>query len=705
MDDVSKAKSVKLTQDEPLSKEDFLKVAKDRFKLCLEAEAESRREELDDVKFMVGDQWPLNIKSERQRDMRPCLTINQCPQYVRGITNDQRQNRPAVKVNPADDKASLDTATILQGMVRHIEYASDGDIAIDTAEEWAVKSGLGYFALCTDYASPLSFQQEIKFRQLDDRFAVFTDPYWTKPDGSDMQFGFIVSDPSREEFLTEFPTSELSEMSDWEAMGVNSPNWFTKNTCRIAEYYYKTYEDVEVVLLSDGREVERDDIDKLPEGLADGVREVSKRIAKKPKIKWAKINGVEILEENEILGEYIPIIPVIGEKQVVDNKKVYAGIIRHLKDPQRMYNYFASAETEAIALAPRAPYVGAAGQFEGHEEKWQTANTKNHAFLEYNPQSLNGKDAPPPQRNVAEPAVQAITQAMVQRAQEMKATTGMYDAALGKQSNEIAGVAIQRRIQQSNLATFHFIDNLARSQRHAGRIMLSWIPKIYNTAQAVRIIGDDGEVDFAKINQIFEEGGENKSHFLDQGRYDCTVSTGPSYQTKRQEAVASMLDLARSLPQAMQVGLDLLVRNMDWPGAQEIADRIKKTLPPQLVDDKSQPIPPEAQQQMSHMNQMIQQLIKQNQEYMQIIGTKQVEAQSKEKIEKLKAQTQLQTEWMKHHAKDSQIQFQAENDLIHKSIDQSLPINGAGGLPAATPSMNNGTGPSLPGQTMGGQNG
>ena len=687
----------------------------------MESEAASREEELDDIKFFCGDQWPLNVKSDRLRDKRPCLTVNQIPQFVRQVTNDERQNRPSVKVNPVDDKATIETAEILEGMTRHIEYASCGDIAIDTAAEWAAKSGIGYYALQTDYVHSMSFQQEIQFRTILDRFCVYTDPYWSMPDGSDMQWGFIVSDPSRDEFKAEYPNAKLNEVSSWEGLNSHTPNWFTKNTCKVAEYYYKTYEEVEIHLLSDGTEVEAEDLDELPDtkkdkdgyyNLKDGRRSTSKRTTQKIIVHWAKINGIEILDETEILGEYIPIIPVIGEVQIVEGKKVYAGITRQLKDPQRMYNYFASAETEAIALAPRAPFVAAAGQIEGFEEQWQMANVKNIPVLQYKPKAIDGTPCPPPQRQVAEPAVQAITQAMQMRANEMKATTGIYDPTLGKQTNEMSGVAIQRRINQSGTATFHYSDNLSRSQRHGGRIMLCWIPKVYNKAQAVRIIGDDGSVDFAKVNQIFDEGGESKSHFLDHGQYDCTISTGPSYQTKRQEAVASMLDLARAMPQSMQFGLDLLVRNMDWPGSQEIADRIKKMLPPQLVNDND-PVPPAAQAQMKQMNQMVQVLSKQNQEYMDLIKNKSLELASKEKIAAMEQKTQLAIELMKHDQKDAALIFQAEQDHIDRQlamdqqqmenqINQTQLNNGAGPQGTGAP-QNMPTGAASPGQSMGAQ--
>lgn len=699
MSDDTQELSEKLISGEKLTEEQFINIARERFELAAEAEATSRMEELDDEKFMVGDQWPLNVKSDRLRDNRPCLTVNQIPQFVRQITNDQRQNRPAIKVNPIDEKADFDTAKVLEGIVRHIEYASCADIAVDTAFECAVRSGLGYFGLTTDYADSRSFKQEIKFRQFKDRKAVYTDPYWECPDGSDMQWGFIVSDPSRDEFTAEYPDSDASSIADWESLGESPMGWFTKSTCRVAEYYYKTYEECDLCLLSDDTEVEKEDIDKLPDGLPDGITIVSERKGIKTSVYWAKINGLEILDQTKIHGEYIPIFPVIGEEYMLDNKKVYAGIVRNLKDPQRMYNYFASAETEAIALAPKAPFIGAKGQFEGAEDKWQQANTKNQPYLEYNTISINGTPAPPPQRNVTEPAVMAITQAMQLRAQEMKATTGIYDPMLGKQNNELSGIAIQRRINQSGTATFHYSDNLSRTQRHAGRVMLNWIPKVYKGKQAIRIIGDDGEVDFAKINQIFEEDDEQMGHFLDAGKYDCAVSTGPSYQTRRQEAVASMLDLARSMPQTMQMAMDLLVRNMDWPGSQEIADRLKKMLPPQLADDKSK-LDPQTQAQMTHMSQMVQQLTQQNQELMQMINMKKVEYDSKERIEYSKQQTDLTIEYMKHHAKDSQMQFETEVQMLQQRLQQANTLIPGSGGDAGNP-QNMATGAPSPGQSMG----
>jgi Phage P22-like portal protein len=652
----------------PDNDDDLLQIAKHRFKLCVEAEAKNRSDEIDDLHFMIGDQWPLDIRNLRQQDQRPCLTINRLPQYVRSVTNEIRQNRPSIKINPCDDAADVDTAKVLQGMIRHIENNSHSDIAIDTAVGQAAKSGKGYFRLLTEYSDPMSFQQEIKIKQILNRFSVYLDPYYQEPDGSDAEFGFIVDEMSKEEYRAQFGKSKLSSQPSWNSEGDGQNPFFIDNGVRVCEYLYKVWEEVDIVQLTSGKVLEKSLLEKIT--LPDGVRVVKERRASVPRIKWAKINGVEVLERTDIPGMWIPIIPVVGEEDFVDGKKVTSGVIRYAKDAQRMFNYMKTAEAEMIGLAPKAPFIVMEGQLEGYEKQWDSANTKNWGYLQYKPKSVAGQPAPPPQRTAWEPPVQAITQSIVQSIDDLKATTGIYDDALGKQSNAESGKAIERRTSQSQVSNFHYLDNLSRSLRHAGRIIVNWIPKIYDTPQTVRIIGDDGEVDFAQINQIFHENGEEKSHFLDHGTYDVTVDTGPSYQTKRQEAVASMLELTKIYPQAMQIIGDLLVSNMDWQQARECAARIKKTIPPNILDDGKEDIPPQAKAQMSQMNQMVQTLGKHLEEAYKIINTKQVETTSKERIATSEQRTQLIVEWMKHHAKDSQLAFEVAVDQANKRFDQ-----------------------------------
>lgn len=624
-----------------------------RFALVSEAEQSIRALALEDLKFRNGEQWPANIQNERAEDSRPCLVINKIPQFINQITNDQRQNRPSIRVHPVDDHADMETAKIIQGLVRHIEYNSNADVAYDTAFESAVIGGRGFFRIITQYSSPDSFDQDILIKRIRNPFSVFFDPHAQEPDGSDANFALIIEDFGRDDFKAKWPNSELNAVNDWSDVGNTAPGWFGKDSVRVAEYLVKKFEEKTLVLLNSGETVLESE---LPETLPEGLTVVKTRTTLVPVIKMYKFNGQEILESTDWLGTYIPVVPVYGAELDIDGERVLEGVVRNAKDPARMYNYWASAETEAIALAPRSPFIAAEGQIEGYENDWATANRRNHPVLKYKPKSLDGQPVPPPQRNFAEPAVQAITQARMLASDDLKATTGIYDAALGAKSNETSGIAIRSRNMQAQTSNFHFVDNLTRSLRQAGRIIIELLPKIYDTARTARIIGDDGEQRVVKVNQPFEENGKEVIYQLDAGKYDVTVDVGPSFATKRQEAVNSMLEVTRAYPQLAAVAGDLLVKNMDWPGAQEFAERIKKTLPPNIIDDGKGPkkdIPPQIQQQIQQMSQLIEQLTGQLDSANDKIENKTIELESKERIEMAKLETQATIELAKLESKEA----------------------------------------------------
>ncbi len=648
---------------------EILRVALERFKLAEEAEADIRKSALEDLEFRSGNQWEENVKKLRESDSRPCLVINRIPQFIRQITNDQRQNRPSIKVSAVDDHADVETAKILQGLIRHIEYNCNAEIAYDTAFEGAVTKSFGYWRVVTDYIDPMSFEQEILIKRIRNAFSVYLDPNAKEPDASDANWGFIFEDMPDADFKSEFKDSKLAASNDWRGIGDQTPSWLSGNSVRVAEYFYKEFKTIDLVLMKNGFTADKS---KLPNPLPPEMEIVKERKAQVPVIKWCKINGHEILSKTDWLGIYIPIVPCIGDELDINGKRVLEGIVRHAKDSQRMNNYYSSLEAETIALSPRAPWIVAEGQIPPeYSEQWATSNSRSHAFLPYKVTAVNGQPVPPPQRNVFEPPVQAITQARALAADDMKATTGIYDSALGNRSNENSGIAIQRRNMQSQTSNFHFIDNLSRALRHTGRILIDLIPKIYDTERAVRILGDNGEEEVVQLNKIFERNGKNTLINLAAGKYDVTVDTGPSYATKRQEAVASMLDLTKAYPQAAQVAGDLMVRNMDWPGAQEIADRLKKSLPPGIADDKDkkqQPIPPQIQAQLQQQGQMIEQMTAKLEEQNKVIDTKSMELESKERIEFAKMEVDLKKELLKVQGQSAMATYQAELQQINSRL-------------------------------------
>ncbi len=658
-----------------LTPEEIIHEAKEFYKLVDEAEGSIRTEALDDLKFYIGEQWPADIKTQRIQDKRPVLVVNRLPQFVQQVTNDQRQNRPSIKVYPVDDDATIEIAKIMQGMIRHIEYNSNADVAYDTSFESAVKTGRGFFRIVTDYCDPMSFNQEILIKQIPNQFSVFFDPASTEPDGRDANRAMIVEVMPKSQFKEQYPDTVLSQMIDWETFGAGQEAWVEKDSCRVAEFFKRVWTKKHILLLSNGDSVVEENLNENPD-FGEGVTIKDRRETLIPEIRWWKITSTDVLEEAIWPGEWIPIVPVYGNDERFAEKRILSGIIRQAKDPQRMLNYMKSNQAEVIALAPKAPFIGVAGQFEGFENIWRTANVKNHAYLEVKPIDVAGVPAPLPTRNTFEPPVGAITEAVNMSADDLKATTGIYDDSLGKQSNDTSGIAIQRRNSQSQTSNFHYMDNFTRSLRHAGRITQNLIPKIYDTNRIQRIVHEDGTQDVVEINAVEEiaKGGKNKKNDLSIGRYDVVVESGPSYATKRLEAAHSMENVLKAYPQLMNVMGDLFFKNLDWPGAEEMANRMKKTMDPKLLDNGTdQPqIPPQAQAQMQQMQNMILQLTQELKASQDIIDNKKLELGSKERIAQAKLQVDIEKILAQIQSSDAQTLLKHQLAAITEQNNQLL---------------------------------
>jgi hypothetical protein len=651
--------------------EELLKQAKTRFREAEEAEREIRAEAVTDLRFVAGDQWNEHLRREREAARRPALTINKLPTFVQQVVNDGRQNKPAIKISPVDNGADKDTAEIMQGLVRHIEYNSDADLAYQNAFEYSVSCGFGAFRILTDYCDEKSFDLEIRIEPIADPFCVYCDPLAKRADRADARYCFIVERMSLDEFKQRWPKSEAASSNFWGGEYDRAEGWITDNSVQVAEYWHIEPRKRKLLALEpDGELIFEDELDETHEGRAIAKeREVATM-----QVKCAKLNGAEVLEEDEWPGQYIPIVQVFGKELWVEGKRKLFSLIRFARDPQQLYNFYKTAQAEAVGLAPRAPFIGVEGQFEGHEDKWQSANVVNYAYLEYRPVSINGEPAPAPQRNIYEPPIQALSIGALQSADDIKATTGIHDASLGAQSNETSGIAIQQRQREGDAANFHFLDNLARAQRHVGRILLDLIPRIYDTNRWVRILGEDQSQKIVKVNEAYQdENGRDREYHLSAGKYDVTVSTGPSYATRRQEAFAMLTEFARAWPQLFQVAGDIVFRNSDIPGSDELADRIKKTLPPELAggddDDAPQQLPPQVQAQMQALTQQNQQLTEALNSASNDLNTRRLEIESRERIAALQTQAKLIEAQAKIGSTEALALLQAEIAAIGRRLE------------------------------------
>ncbi len=609
--------------------EDILTVARSRMTMAISAYSQTRESELDDLRFYAGSpdnqwQWPADVLQTRGAvqgqtiNARPCLTINKLPQHVKQITNEQRMNRPGIRVIPADDKGDVEVAEVYNGVIRHIEYISDADVAYDTACENQVSYGEGYIRLLTEYCDENTFDQDIKIGRVRNSFSVYMDPLIQDPTGADARWCFITEDLTKAEYERLYPNA--APINTLMSLGVGDQSisqWISENTVRIAEYFYVEYEKATLNLYP-GNVTAFDGTAEDKQLRAMFGKPLRQRQSDRKKVKWCKINGYEVLEEREWAGQYIPVVRVIGNEFEVDGKVYVSGLVRNAKDAQRMYNYWVSQEAEMLALAPKAPFIGYGGQFEGYEQQWKTANTQNWPYLEVNPDVTDGQGAvlPLPQRAQPPMASSGLLQAKAGASEDIKSATGQYNASLGMTSNERSGKAILARQREGDVGTYHYVDNLARAIRHVGRQLVDLIPKIYDTERIARIIGEDGEPATVKMNPMQQEPVKkivdqegiviDKIYNPSVGKYDVRVITGPGYATKRQEALESMAQLLQGNPQLWQVAGDLFVKNMDWPGAQDLAKRFQKTLDPKVLADEDNPALMAANQQMEQMAQQMQ---------------------------------------------------------------------------------------------------
>ena len=604
-----------------------MSVMRSRLKMAMAAYSDSREDELDDLRFMAGSpdnqwQWPADVLATRGAvqgqtiNARPCLTINKLPQHVRQVTNEQRQNRPSGKVIPVDDNADIEVAEIFDGIVRHIEYMSDADVAYDTACDNQVTYGEGYIRLITEYCNEESFDQDVRIMRVRNAFSVYMDPTIQDPCGADAQWCFVTQDMTKAEYERAFPDASPISSILATAVGDESMSaWLDQDTIRIAEYFYYKHKR-ETLHLYPGNLTawKNSPQDKLL--AAQYGQPIRKREVDRKKVMWMKTNGYDVLDEREWPGKYIPVVRVIGNEFEVQGQVYISGLVRNAKDAQRMYNYWTSQEAEMLALAPKAPFIGYGGQFEGYEMQWKTANTTNWPYLEVNPDVTDGAGniLPLPQRAAPPLPQTGLIQAKMGAGEDIKATTGQYDASLGQQGNERSAKAIVAREKQGDVGTYHYVDNLARAIRYITRQLVDIIPKIYDTQRIARIIGVDGEVQMAKIDPTQQEPVREvrdqmgalieKIYNPSVGTYDVMVTTGPGYMTKRQEALDAMSQILQTNPQLWAVAGDLFIKNMDWPGAQEMANRFKKILDPKVLSDGDQsPEMMAAQQQIEAMTQ------------------------------------------------------------------------------------------------------
>lgn len=610
------------------SVEDILREAKKRFQRCQEWESTARERYLDDVKFANGDadngyQWPDELRSSRDIDDRPCLTINRTRQHNLQVINDAKQNKPQIRINATGNGATSDSAKVYQGVVRYIEYNSNAQAVYDHATVCQVEGGVGYWRIVTDYCGDESFDQEIFIRSIKDPLTVFIDPDAKEPDKSDARFAFVFTDIPRDKFEEDYPKFKDS-FSD--APLGNTDGWISEDHVRVAEYFRRVPVYDQLVHMTDPVTGEESVIpkSKIPPEVWAMLREdetTRTRDIIAWRVEWHKIAGTKRIEKKEWAGRYIPIVQIVGEERIIDGKLDRKGHTRYLKDPQRIYNYWSSSAVENVALQTKAPWTADVRAIEGLEEYWETANRQNHSVLPYKGLDDAGQPIQPPTRTDPPNMAPAYVQGMQVAQNEMMMASGQFQSQMGEPGNEKSGKAINERQRQGDTATYHFIDNLAIGIRYTGKILIDLIPKIYDTQRIIKILADDGaeeevtidpKLEAAYIERQRKDGRAVKSIFNPNvGKYDVEADVGPAYATKRQQAFDAIATVLQQQPELTRVVGDLLFKAADFPMADEIAERLRRMVPSEVLGDGPAPEVQALQQQLQNAQKVIEQLVTQ----------------------------------------------------------------------------------------------
>lgn len=592
---------------------------------------QSVRDDLDFSDPTGPQQWPEDAKRERQNaegGPRPCLTFDLIGQFVRQVTNTARRNKPAIKYLPVDDKSDPRAAEILQGLARQTEYASRADVAYIGALDSATRGGLGFFRLVLEEIpnAAIKGQQQAKILRVPDFETVYLDPEYVEPDGSDAAWGFVEQIIGRKRFSKLYPKAK--------AVDFDPDGWYSDDQVRICEYY-RVVERTEATISVNGQEITEEQYQALV--LLDPTIQAEQSSRTVRTVEHYKITGEEILEQSVFPADFVPIFPVVGNETWSGGKRQLGGCVRTARDAQIAYNLARNAEAEAISLGPKAPWVGPAEAIEGHENKWKRANAGNLGYLPTNYLDEAGNPIPQPKRT--EPAGMQPGWVQLREASrnDVQSALGMFEASVGSNPNAQSGRAVMALQDKADVGSYHYVDNLALSISHCGRVLTQVWPAIYDQAQIVRIIGEDEEPKFVQVDPngpAYDEQGGQVTINPSVGKYDVRVVVGPAYQTRQIEAAAEIGELVNGNPQMFSILGDMWVTLRNFPQADKIARRLKAMLPPEIraaeEDGQQQALPPEVQQALQSAAQEIQQL----QQALQ-------EAQSEMQREMLKAQTQI----------------------------------------------------------------
>lgn len=658
------------------SLEEYLEDMRQTYALDLEADDDNRKAALEDKKFVAGEQWdPLVLQ---QRTGLPCLTINTIPQFTAQVVGDWRLNRVAVKVLPSED-GDRNIASVRADLIRSIETQSRASRIYDNAFESMVQCGDGAFRVSVQYANEDVFDQEIAIQPIDDALSVVWDRLSVDPTGKDARHCFVDDLIPLKEFQRRWPDKDPSTLRENDYRALEAEGWCDHGAVRVTEHWRMLERQRLIGLFEDGsvRPIEGDEIEEL---MVKHGNLVKTRMAPCRYAQMHLVTGFDILAgPYEWKMSRLPIIRMSGRTVSVGDRRVRFGLVRFMKDAARLRNFWRSVNAEQLGYAPKAQWMATESAVEGREDSIRKAHMTRDPLLVFNDEAEFGRNVQrvdPPQLQMA-----LLNEAQI-NSQDLKDVTGIHDASLGIKSNETSGRAIMARQREGDVASITYYDNGNAAILEAGDVINQLIGQIYDGTRIVRIIGEDEATRLIAINDPHNPESPN----LAVGKYDVAVTTGASYTTRRVEAAQAMMEAVQVYPEMMQVAGDLIAKAQDWPGAEELAARLRKTIPPQLLSPKEQQelaedggpvMDPAVMQQVAAMQEQAQAMMQELEQTKQrnlILETKaEVEAKKLE-IEQFKAETdriKVIGDFAKADEEFKIREFEAEEEARFREIEQA----------------------------------
>lgn len=639
------------------SQEEFLQDMREQYQADVDFDRVNREQALDDKKFAAGEQWdPVVLE---QRKGLPCLVINNIPQFTAQLVGDWRESRRAIKVVPANDE-DTDVASIRGDLIRGIEMQSRADRVYDSSFESLIQCGDGAYRIAVEYARDDVFDQDIFIRPIEDALATVWDRFSVDPTGRDAKRVFVDDRLPKKEFEAKWPGCSPDMLSEDTLIDKAALHgWVDDNSYRVTEYWRLIERERLMALFENGKvfALDKDNMEQLVEQNGPPI---------KTRVAWCTYAQMHLVTGFSILSgpyEYrlnrLPIIRMSGRVVNVGGRRIRYGLVRFMKDPVRLKNFWRSVAAEQLGYAPKAQWIAPESAVEGREETFRKAHLTRDPLIVYN----DGAEAPPQRLDPPAPQAALLNEAQV-NAQDMKDVTGIHDASLGIRSNETSGRAIQARQREGDIASLTFYDNANAAILEGGDVINQLIPQIYDGTRVIRRIGEDETMKFQRINDPMDPNSVD----LSVGMFDVALSTGTSYTTRRVEAAQAMMDAIQVWPQLMSVAGDLVAKAQDWPGAEKLAERLKKTIPPQFLEEGEEGGAGVTPEQLQEMQQKLMELEAENRE---LKADKTLEFKGLE-VDVYNAETQRIRALSDHEVDANQMEMDAIREILNasKSLDE-----------------------------------